>query len=233
MNLYSVYYLFIALIIFAIFPEIIQQSVTIDLTHSFSRANLYPIYIYIYIKIDRAWIYRKECNNRSRKHHARTSLHLSPQGRRDSRWHGNFLPTCITLDLLRIVFPDGWYRSMSLRIPRTPTSSASTRRKAVILTKLYLKSSRSKVSISWNTEMDRVFETRGSAFHPLPRPECTYESCEEIVVLVVVHLQLQYLKADIWRDYFHWKRRVFLLIGSSFFPHDAKFNFSKRYPNEE
>lgn len=52
MNLYSVYYLFIALIIFAIFPEIIQQSVTIDLTHPFNRANLYPIYIYI--KIDRA-----------------------------------------------------------------------------------------------------------------------------------------------------------------------------------
>lgn len=46
MNLYSVYYLFIALIIFAIFPEIIQQSVTIDLTHPFNRGNLYPIYIY-------------------------------------------------------------------------------------------------------------------------------------------------------------------------------------------
>lgn len=67
--------------------------------------------------------------------------------------------TCMTLDLLRIVFPDGWYRSMSLSIPRTPTSSASTRRKAVILTKLYLKSSRSKVSISWKRDRPncRVF----------------------------------------------------------------------------
>ena len=119
-------------------------------------------------------------------------------------------PTCRTLDLLRIVFPDGWYRSMSLRMPRTPTSSASTRRKAVILTKLYLKSSRSKVSISWNRDgqTDRL-STRvgedppeGSAWLPpySSAAESTYESCEEIVVLVVVHLQLQDLKANACND---------------------------------
>lgn len=150
----------------------------------------------------------------------RGPLHVSLQGRRDSRWHGNFLPTCITLDLLRIVFPDGWYRSMSLRIPRTPTSSASTRRKAVILTKLYLKSSRSKVSISWNTEMDRVFETRGSTssgrvyLRKLWRDSGT---CSRSFAAAISESRQTFGEIIFTRR----GENVFLLIGSiSFFFHD-------------
>lgn len=67
--------------------------------------------------------------------------------------------TCITLDLFSNPFPSLENFSISLRIPRTPTSSASTNRNAVMFTKLYLKSSRSKVSMSceWQLKFEMFY----------------------------------------------------------------------------
>jgi hypothetical protein len=49
---------------------------------------------------------------------------------------------------LRMACPMGWNRSILSSASITLVSSTSTSRKAVMLTELYLKSSRSKVSIS-------------------------------------------------------------------------------------
>lgn len=53
---------------------------------------------------------------------------------------------------LRMACPIGWKRSICLKTSATLGSSRSTRRKAVMFTLLYLKSSRSNVSISWNND---------------------------------------------------------------------------------
>mgnify|MGYP004593787931 CR=1 FL=1 len=72
----------------------------------------------------------------------------------DFRWPGiprghlNFPPTWITPVLLRIAWPIGWKRSICCRTSATFGSSRSTRRNAVMFTLLYLKSSRSNVSMS-------------------------------------------------------------------------------------
>ena len=57
--------------------------------------------------------------------------------------------TWIMFDLLRMLWPMGWNFSMSLSRLRVKLVSASTMRNAEMLTKLYLKSSKSNVSKSF------------------------------------------------------------------------------------
>lgn len=162
---------------------------TIDLAHPFKRANR-PGW-----KIDRARIYRKEWNNRSRKHH-RGPPYLSTRVKRFSMtrkffthlYNSRLVEDRIPGRLIPLHVPQDTPHTDVLRVDQTEGSDIDE----IVLEVLEVEG----LDILEHRETNCVFGTRGSAFHPLPRPECTYESCEEIVVLVVVHLQLQYLKAD-------------------------------------